>query len=72
MDWRKIKSRWPSCQAQAAERWPELDMHALESVAGNRTELVAQLQIHYGLSVEEAGLEADRWADGLTGDPGGA
>lgn len=75
MNWQKIKDDWEQLAAAAAERWPRLDDETLEQIDGNRTLLMEALQDEYDLTLEEAGVEADRWADtvsehGANGDSG--
>jgi hypothetical protein len=68
MDWRAIKEKWPTYRQAAQRQWPELSEAELRQVAGNRTDLIVKLREHYGWGQEEATLEADRWADRLTGE----
>ncbi len=68
MDWRKIKENWGVYQEDARRSWPELTDEDVQQVQGNRTELIAKVREHYGWTQEQATLEADRWADRLTGD----
>lgn len=63
MNWLTIKDDWERLRASAHERWPRLGDEALERIAGNRTALMEALQDEYQMSLEEAGVEADRWAD---------
>ena len=63
MNWQTIKDDWSRLSTVAAERWPELDARTLKRIAGNRTSLMEALQDEYDLTLEEAGVEADRWAD---------
>ncbi|MEX2534085.1 MAG: hypothetical protein WD273_00675 [Trueperaceae bacterium] len=63
MNWQTIKDDWQRLGAAAAERWPRLDGDTLEQIDGNRTRLMEVLQDEYDLTLEEAGVEVDRWAD---------
>jgi hypothetical protein len=63
MNWQTIKEEWPRVHEAAAKRWPRLDEKTLRQVAGNRTMLMEALQEEYGMTLEEAGVEVDRWAD---------
>jgi hypothetical protein len=63
MNWQTIKEDWSRLMESASKRWPRLDASDLRQVAGNRTTLMEALQDEYGMSLEEAGVEVDRWAD---------
>ena len=63
MNWLTIKDEWQQLSASAAERWPKLDERTLRRIAGHRTRLMEALQDCYDFTLEEAGVEADRWAD---------
>jgi hypothetical protein len=75
MNWQTVKDDWQRLKGSAARHWSRLDGETLEQIGGNRTRLMEALQDEYDLTLEEAGVEADRWADtvsehGTEGDPG--
>ncbi|HEX7004251.1 MAG TPA: hypothetical protein VF168_08695 [Trueperaceae bacterium] len=72
MNWQTIKDDWQRLKPAAAGRWPRLDERTLRQIAGNRTRLMEALQDEYDLTLEEAGVEVDRWADTVSehGAPG--
>ena len=72
MNWQAIKDDWQRLSSVAAERWPRIDAGTLRQIDGNRTRLMEALQDEYDLTLEEAGVEADRWADAVSehGAPG--
>ena len=61
MDWDQIGAKWEQFKGSMKQEWGKLTDDDLDYVAGTRDRLVARLQQKYGVTKEEAELQADRW-----------
>ena len=60
-----IAGRWREFVSVAKSRWADLTDAEIERIAGDRAQLEAALQRHYGRSSEQASDEVDYWLAGL-------
>ena len=66
MNWNQIKGNWKQVKGKVRETWGELTDDDLEVVRGERDQLIGKLQEKYGIAVEEAERQADRFAESVT------
>lgn len=69
MNWDQVAGNWKQLKGAAKEKWGRLTDDELESMAGQRDQLIGRLQEHYGMAKEEAEREADRWATDVASPP---
>ena len=61
MEWNQIGAKWDLFKGSAKQEWGDLTDHDLDYIAGTRDKLVGRLREKYGVTKEEAELQADRW-----------
>jgi uncharacterized protein YjbJ (UPF0337 family) len=54
MNWDQIKGDWNQLSRRIKEKGDKMTKEALSTIAGNRVQLVAVLQQHYGYEQERA------------------
>lgn len=62
MNWNQIEGRWTTLKGKAKERWGELSDDELDKIAGQRDQLVGEVQRRYGVTVEEAERQVEAWS----------
>jgi uncharacterized protein YjbJ (UPF0337 family) len=62
MNWDTIKGNWKQLTGQVRERWGELTDDEVMQAAGEREQLIGQIQARYGVTKEEASRQVDEWA----------
>ncbi|MGH8511219.1 MAG: CsbD family protein [Gammaproteobacteria bacterium] len=61
MNWYQVQRNWSQIQGKARQLWGDLTEQELETIKGERYELIGLLQAKYGLSREQAQELADDW-----------
>jgi uncharacterized protein YjbJ (UPF0337 family) len=54
MDWTMVESNWAHFQDKVRGRWSKLAHGRIVAIAGNRAQLVSELQAAYGISEQIA------------------
>lgn len=63
--WSDIREHWESYTEQVRAQWGDLTDEDISAVAGNRQQLVTQIQGRYGMSMNAAREEVDRWQENV-------
>jgi uncharacterized protein YjbJ (UPF0337 family) len=66
MNWDQIKGDWHQLSRRLKEKWNKLTEDDLTMVAGRREQLEGLLQKLYGYDKARAGVELDKFTNGLT------
>ena len=62
MNWDRIEGNWKQVKGKAREQWGKLTVSDWDQVAGKKDQLVGRIQERYGISKDEAQMQADEWA----------
>jgi uncharacterized protein YjbJ (UPF0337 family) len=62
MNWDYVKGNWKQLTGKVKEQWGKLTDDDLVAIDGRRDQLAGLLQQHYGLTLEQAELDADAFA----------
>ena len=65
MNWDQIEGRWKQLGGAAREYWGRLTDNDLQTLTGQKDELVGKIQELYGIARGEAEMQADLWARAL-------
>jgi len=60
----QIAGVWKQVRGEVRKEWGRLTEDDLEQIRGKRTILVGKIQRRYGIAVEEANHQIDKWSDG--------
>lgn len=63
MNWNQVEGNWTQLKGKARETWGKLTDDDLDVIRGKRDQLVGKLQETYGIALEEAEKQADRFAE---------
>ena len=69
MNWDQVQGMWKQSKGKFREKWGKLTDDDLETIAGQRDQLVGRIQERYGVAKEEAQKQADAFVQGLNEDP---
>ena len=61
MNWDQIEGNWKQYKGKIMSKWGKLTADDIESIKGQRTELLGLLQSRYGTAKEKAEREIDQW-----------
>lgn len=61
--WNKIEGHWTDIKGTAKEKWGKLTDDELDETNGRRDQVVALLQKHYGMTLEDAEQECNHFVD---------
>ena len=61
MVWNQVGAKWDLFKGSAKQEWGDLTDDDLDYIAGTRDRLVGRLREKYGITREDAELQADRW-----------
>ena len=59
MDWDRLKGNWKQARGRVREQWGKLTDDDLDTVAGQRDQLVGRIQERYGLAKDEVNRQLD-------------
>ena len=65
--WDEIASRWTRFSREVKKKWGELTDDEVMQVNGRREILAGKIQERYGVAVDEANKQIERWAAKLRG-----
>ncbi len=61
MNWDQIKGNWTEMKGKVRAKWGDLNDDDLETIQGNRDQLIGRLQQRYGMEKERAEREVSEW-----------
>lgn len=61
MNWDQVKGNWTEFKGKVKQQWGELTDDDLDRMAGQRDQLVGQIQKRYGMTREEAERRVADW-----------
>lgn len=61
MNWDQVKGNWTQFRGKVKEQWGELTDDDLDRMAGQREQLIGQIQKRYGTTKEEAERRVQEW-----------
>jgi uncharacterized protein YjbJ (UPF0337 family) len=65
MNWDRIEGNWKQVAGKAREKWGKLTDSDWQVIGGKKDQLVGRLQERYGIDKDQAGRDADAWAQSL-------
>ena len=65
MNWDQVEGTWKQQKGKLMSKWGKLTHDDVESINGNRTQLLGLIQSRYGRAKDEAELEIDKWIEHL-------
>lgn len=68
MTWDQIEGKWKQFSGLARQRWGKLADNDIQTLTGQKEELVGKIQEAYGIARAEAGKQADEWSLALQQD----
>ncbi len=63
--WEQIAGKWKQFGGEIKKKWGKLTDDELMEINGSRDILAGKLQEKYGMAVEQANKQIDKWADEL-------
>ena len=61
MNWDQLGGKWQQMKGSIKQQWGKLTDDDLDYIDGTRDRLIGRLQEKYGVTKEEAEMQADRW-----------
>lgn len=61
MNWDQVKGNWTEFKGKVKQQWGELTDDDLDRMAGQRDQLIGQIQKRYGTTREEAERRVADW-----------
>ena len=65
MNWDQIEGKWKQFTGSARERWGKLTDDDMQTIVGQKDNLVGRIQERYGVAKAEAEKQADEWSQAL-------
>jgi len=65
MNWDQVKGNWTEFKGKVKQQWGELTDDDLDRMAGQRDQLIGQIQKRYGTTREEAERRVRDWEGSL-------
>lgn len=65
MNWDQIEGKWKQLTGSARERWGKFTDDDVQTLTGQKDNLVGKIQERYGIAREEAEKQADAWSQAL-------
>ena len=62
MNWDQIEGKWKQLTGSARERWGKLTNDDIQTLTGQKDQLVGKIQERYGIAKAEAEKQADAWS----------
>ena len=62
MNWDLIEGRWKQFTGSARERWGKLTDDDMQTLTGQKDNLVGKIQERYGIAKEDAEKQAEEWS----------
>jgi len=61
MNWDQVEGKWKQMKGSARETWGKLTDDDLNMIAGQKDQLIGQVQERYGVAHEEAEKQVSAW-----------
>jgi len=61
MNWDQVEGKWKQMKGSARETWGKLTDDDLDTIAGQKDQLIGQVQERYGVAKEEAEKQVSAW-----------
>lgn len=61
MNWDQLEGKWKQMKGSVRTRWGKLTDDDLETIAGQKDQLVGRIQERYGIHKDEAMKQVDDW-----------
>jgi uncharacterized protein YjbJ (UPF0337 family) len=61
MNWDQLEGKWKQMKGSVRTRWGKLTDDDLETIAGQKDQLVGKIQERYGIHKDEAQKQVDDW-----------
>jgi uncharacterized protein YjbJ (UPF0337 family) len=65
MNWDQIEGKWKQLHGSAREQWGKLTDDDLQTLTGQKDQLVGKIQERYGIAKAEAEKQAEAWSKAL-------
>ena len=65
MNWDRIEGKWKQFTGSARERWGKLTDDDMQTLTGQKDQLVGRMPERYGIAKAEAEKQADAWSQAL-------
>ena len=65
MNWDQIEGKWKQFTGSARERWGKLTDDDIQTLTGQKEQLVGKIQERYAIAKAEAEKQADAWSHAL-------
>jgi uncharacterized protein YjbJ (UPF0337 family) len=65
MNWDQIEGKWKQVTGSARERWGKLTDDDIQTLTGQKDNLVGKIQERYGIAKADAEKQADEWSHAL-------
>jgi uncharacterized protein YjbJ (UPF0337 family) len=65
VNWDQVEGKWKQLTGSARERWGKLTDDDIQTLTGQKDQLVGKIQERYGIAKAEAEKQADAWSHAL-------
>jgi uncharacterized protein YjbJ (UPF0337 family) len=65
MNWDQIEGKWKQFSGSARERWGKFTDDDVQTLTGQKNNLVGKIQERYGIATADAEKQADEWSNAL-------
>jgi uncharacterized protein YjbJ (UPF0337 family) len=65
MNWDQVEGKWKQLSGSAREQWGKLTDDDMQTLTGQKDQLVGKIQERYGLAKAEAEKQSDAWSKAL-------
>ena len=65
MNWDRIEGRWKQLSGSAREQWGKFTEDDVQTLTGQKDQLVGKIQERYGIAKAEAEEQAEKWSRAL-------
>jgi uncharacterized protein YjbJ (UPF0337 family) len=67
MNWDQIEGKWKQLHGSAREQWGKLTDDDLQTLTGQKDQLVGRIQERYGIAKAEVEKQVNDWSQDLKG-----
>jgi uncharacterized protein YjbJ (UPF0337 family) len=62
MNWDQVEGKWKQAAGKVKEKWGKLTDDDLQTISGNRDQLIGKIQERYGIAKEDAARQVDEFS----------